>query len=271
MKRNLATPALFLVLAFIPSEGFAQNHRHLQLHVNPRWKECSFQLDPSLTQSAWRRFTGEAGVVTFFRPLSDAKPMGRGRFEVSVLQWETQIDDHSNAWNDTFVHPDSTHWLTDGHGLAFPGLTVRAGVSSKVDAGAYFTRNPDANYGFYGGQVQYSMVDDEESNWAAAARVSLVSLYGPDDLDFTVYGMEVVTSREYALFSNRASVSPYMGVSTYLANSHEKTAAVALDDERVLGAQATVGAVAKVGWLRVAAEYNAAKVSSRSIKLGLSF
>ena len=272
MKRDLINPlAVILALALIPSEGSAQNHRDVQLHVNPKWRECSFQLDPSLTQSAWRRFTGEAGVVTFFRPLTDARPMGRGRVEISALQWETQIDDHTDAWNDTFVHPDSTHWLTDGHGLAFPGLTLRAGLSSKVDVGAYFTRNPEANYGFYGGQVQYSLVDDAESNWAAAARVSLVSLYGPDDLDFTVYGMEVVTSREYALFSHRASVSPYAGVSTYLANSHEKTAAVDLEDERVLGAQATIGAVARIGWIQLAAEYNAAKVSSRSIKLGVSF
>ena len=46
------------------------------LHINPRWKECSFQLDPALTQSAWRQFTQEAGLVAYFRPMSDARPMG---------------------------------------------------------------------------------------------------------------------------------------------------------------------------------------------------
>lgn len=64
--------------------------------------------------------------------------MRRGDFELSALQWETDIDDTEAAWNDTFVHPDSTHWLLEGSGLAFPGLVVRAGVTDKIDAGAYF-------------------------------------------------------------------------------------------------------------------------------------
>ena len=29
--------------------SLAQDH-HATLHINPRWDECSFQLDPSLTQ-----------------------------------------------------------------------------------------------------------------------------------------------------------------------------------------------------------------------------
>jgi hypothetical protein len=56
------------------------------LHVNPRWRECSFQLDAGLTQSEWREFTKEAGLVVTFRPLTDAKPLGVGNFEVSLLQ-----------------------------------------------------------------------------------------------------------------------------------------------------------------------------------------
>src|SRR5690349_19420675 len=75
-----------------------------KLHVNPRWHECSFQIDPSLTQTAWGQFTREAGLVTFFRPMSDARPMGRGSFEVSLLQWKTGIRAEDAAWNDTFVH-----------------------------------------------------------------------------------------------------------------------------------------------------------------------
>src|SRR5262245_38612518 len=57
------------------------------LHVNPRWKECSFQLNSALTQEAWHQFAREAALVAYFRPLSDAKPMGKGRFELSLLQW----------------------------------------------------------------------------------------------------------------------------------------------------------------------------------------
>lgn len=270
MKRNIIdTYVVAVALALGPSAGFAQDGHHPKLHVNPKWKECSFQLDPSLTQRAWRQFTQEAGLVSYFRPLADARPMGAGKFELSALQWETGIDDHDNAWNDTFVHPDSTHWLLEGSGLTFPGFTVRAGVTDRIDVGAYYTRNPGANYGFYGGQVQYNVAQDTVKDWAASARLSLVSLYGPADLDFTVYGLDLVASREYAI--KWATLSPYAGVSTYLSRSHETTAAVNLADENVMGVQAMVGAVAKISVARIAVEYNTAKVQSRSLKVGIGF
>lgn len=236
-----------------------------QLHVNPRWKECSFQLDPSLTRDAWRQFTREAGLVVYFRPLTDARPMGKGNFEVSVLQWETGIDDADAAWNDTFVHPDSSHWLYEGSGLKFPGLTVRAGVGGKTDIGVYITKNPNANYGFYGAQVQRNLVNRA---WAAAARVSFVSLYGPEDLHFSVVGADFVTSWRKPI-TGWAAVSPYAGVSTYLTSAREKSSVVDLDAERALGAQATVGAALELGLVRLAAEYNAAAVNSVSLKVGI--
>jgi hypothetical protein len=271
--RNLTTAAVALAIALIQTPAAAQLNvnngetgGHPTLHINPRWKECSFQLDPSLTQTAWRQFTREAALVAYFRPLSDGRPMGKGRFELSVLQSETGIDDHDAAWNDVFVHPDSTHWLFEGEGLKFPGLMARAGVGDDTDVGVYFTKSPGANYGFYAAQVQHAFVKNE--SWAAAARVSFASLYGPDDLDLRVYGVDLLASRKFALTS-WAAVSPYVGGSTYLSSAHEKTTAVDLDDEHVLGAQAMVGATLQLSKARLGVEYNAAKVSSFSIKVGI--
>src|SRR6187402_2415866 len=198
-KRNLINSlAVITAIATAPSVGTAQAsyapHTHgagghdVTLHVDTRWKECSFKLDPSLTQQAWRQFTQEAGIVAYFRPIADARPMGRGNWEVSAMQWKTNIDDADPAWNDTFVHPDSAHWLFEGSGLQFPGLMARAGVSKKIDVGAYVTKNPNANYGFFGAQMQYNLANDEKKGWAASVRGSFVSLYGPEDVDFTVYG-----------------------------------------------------------------------------------
>lgn len=241
----------------------------VRLHVNPRWKECSFQLDAALTQKAWRQFTGEAAVVSYFKPLVDAKPLGRGAYEVSMMQWNTGIDDTEAAWNDTFVHPDSTHWLFEGSGLQFPGLAARAGVTDRTDIGVYFTKNPNANYGFYGVQLQQNLVDNAASNWAASARVSYMSLFGPEDLTFGVVGADLVASRRYALLGNRVAVSPYAGLSGTLARSHEKSAVVDLKDELVFGGQATAGAVLEFSVARVAMEYSAAAVPSMSLKVGI--
>ena len=284
MKRiNLTTAAVALAMALVQTTATAQSGQRPNLngavgeyqqggvrphlHVNTRWDECSIQLAASLTQKAWRQFTQEAGLVAYFRPLTDAKPMGKGKFELSILQWETRIDDSDAAWNDTFVHPDSTHWLFEGAGLQFPGLMVRAGVSNKTDIGIYATKNPNANYGFYGAQVQQNLIGGENSDWDAAARLSFTSLFGPEDVNFTVLGWDLIASREFAL-NSWAAVSPYVGVSSYFTMSRESSPLVDLDNEYVGGSQAMAGAVLQLSAARLGIEYNAEKVNSLSMKVG---
>jgi hypothetical protein len=272
----LKMAAVAAVTLLTPAAGFAQvSHaadgaKDIVLHLSDRWDECSFQLDPSLTQQAWRQFTKEAGLVVYFRPLADARPMGKGNFELSILQATTGIDDADAAWNDTFVHPDERHWLFEGSGLPMPGLMARGGVTDRLDVGAYFTKNPNANYGFYGGQAQYNIAQGRNADWAVSSRASFVSMYGPEDLDFTVYGVDVLASKAFPV-ARWVSVSPYAGVSGYLNSSHEKSDVVSLEDENIVGVQAMVGAVAQISVARIAVEYNAAKVGSRTIKVGVAF
>jgi hypothetical protein len=252
--------------------GFGQhNHDDTELHINPRWSECSFQLDPSLTQQAWHDFTKEAGLVAYFRPLKDAKPMGTRNFEISILQWQTKFDDTKEAWNNTFVHPDSVHWLKEGPRLPFPGLTARMGVTDKVDVGVYFTKSPGANYGFWGAQLQYNLVDDLEKKWSASARTSFMSIYGPEDLKLKVYGLDVLASKEFPLYSDWAYIAPYAGASTYLSSARETTSLVDLKNENVLGGQIMVGTVLKISRAQLGVEYNFAKVNTLSFKIGVAF
>lgn len=266
MKKNL----ILLSALFALTTTFTKA-QHAHLHVNPKWDECSFQLDSSLTQDQWHKFSQEAGLVAYFRPLVDAKPMGVGRFELSVLQWRTAIDENSGAWNNTFVHPDSDHWLVGGEQLPFPGLAARAGITRKMDVGVYWSMRPGANYGFYGAQVQYNFIDDETSPWGVSSRIGFNNLYGPDDLNYTMYGLDVLASRKFKLHSDWLSLSPYAGFSTYLFHAHEKSEVVNLNDENILGLQGMVGAVAQISIVRLGVEYNVAKVNTFSYKLGVNF
>jgi hypothetical protein len=235
------------------------------LHTSSRWKECSFQLDASLTKEAWQQFTREAGMVVYFRPLADARPMGKGSFEFSINQWKTGIDDADAAWNDTFVHPDSAHWLFEGSGLAFPGLSARVGVTNSTDVGVYYSRNPNANYGVYAAQVQQNLVGGDAGH--LSARVSHSALFGPDDVGFNVSGLDLVGSRTLAL-TRRVALSPYAGVSGYVTRSQERSSVVNLADETAVGLQA-MGGVTLTGYgMRLGAEYNVAEVNSFSIKIG---
>ena len=231
------------------------------LHTNDRWTECAFVIDPSLTQADWHQFVREVGLVAYFRPLASAKPLGARNVEVAVLQWATKIDDADAAWNNTFSHPDSEHYLFEGDQLPIPGLMVRVGVSDRVDVGAYATKSFGANYGIVGAQAQYNLVNDAARNYAVAARLSGSALVGPEDLGAYISGLDLVLSRDVYIFS------PYVGVSGYLTHGREYTDKVNLDSETVLGAQGTVGVTAKVSVLRIGAEYNVAKVPGYSFKV----
>lgn len=274
MNRTLlraATAALVLIAT--PVAGGAQHQdqkKNIKLHVSTRWDDCAIQLDSALTQTAWRQFTEEAALVAYLRPLTDARPMGAGAVEVSLLRWATAIDDASPAWNDTFVHPYDTHWLIEGSRLAFPGIMVRAGVSDRMDLGAYFTRNPKSNYGFFGGQVQHGIVNDRKRGWAGAARLSAVKLFGPEDVDLTVLGLDLIASKTFPV-KRWLTVSPYVTGSSYLSFSRENSDVVSLDPEIVPGSQGMIGAVAEVYRTRLAVEVSSARVQTLSLRLGVAF
>jgi hypothetical protein len=231
------------------------------LHVNDRWDECAIVIDPALTQASWHQFVKEVGLVTYFRPLASARPLGRWNFELALLNWGTRIDPTADAWNDTFSHPDDTHWLFEGDALLIPGLMLRAGLTDRIDAGAYFTKAPGSNYGFLGGQVQYAFLNDTERKLAAAGRISAVRLYGPEDMDASTYGLDFVASKDVSRFS------PYVGVGAYWSRARETTSKVDLEDESVVGVQGTVGLAVRLWALRLGAEAHLAEVSGYSFKI----
>lgn len=254
MKKSMLLGALVLTAGAGPASAQV-------LHVHDRWEDCAIQLHPGLSAESWHRFASELGLVSYIRPMASARPLGAKKFEFGILQGSTKIDPASDAWNDTFSHPDSTHYLFEGDALQIPGLMMRVGVSDRIDVGASFTKNPNSNYGIAGGQVQYSLVDDQKRNVAAAARLSAGMLFGPDDVSASVYGLELAASREYGF------VSPYVIVSGYLSHAQETTTKVDLPDENILGVQGTVGVAVNVWAVRLGAEYTAAKVSGYAFKV----
>lgn len=96
-------------------------------------------------------------------------------------------------------------------------------------------------------------------------------MYGPEDLDFTVYGLDLLASKDFRIHSDWISITTYAGVSTYLSRSHEASNAVNLQNETVFGVQGMVGVEANVSMARLAVEYNVASVNTLSFKLGVGF
>lgn len=269
------------ILCVSNSVSFAQ-HNNPILHVNTKWAECSMQLDPSLSQGAWRQFTQEAGIMTVFNPLTSAKPLGKWNFDIGLSMNQYPVDDTDSAWNDTFVHPHSTHWLyadtsddpgvvTDKHAdsrhvLSIPLLLGRIGVTDKIDVGIFFfSAIPDANYAFRGGQVQYNFLDDSQKNLFAAVRVSIGQIASVEDFKLSTYSVDVMASKDISIFSG------YAGLTGYLVRTHETTSAVDLDDENVFGVQGNIGVTTLLfSHLKIGAQLTVGALTYPGIVIGFS-
>lgn len=260
-KRAILGTAFSILLNLVSAQ-------EVNLHVNPRWKECSFQLDPSLTQQEWHDFTREAGMVACFRPLNSAQPLGKGRIEISLLQCKTGIDETKGAWNNTFVHPTADHYLVGGPQLSIPGITLKAGLSKKIDAGIYYTTSPGANYSFAGGQLQFNMLNASKHMVDLSSRLGFNTIYGPDDVNLAVYALDVIVSKKFTLINNWLSLSPYAGGSVYNTRAHEKSVLVNLHDESITNLQAMLGVVAMIHHFSLGVEYNKSVVNTLSFRLG---
>lgn len=258
--RMLVPAALFAASGAIAAPLSAQ-----VLHTNDRWKECAIVLDPSLTQAAWRRFVSEVGLVAYYRPQVGARPVGRGRMEFNVTQASTRIDPKSSAWNDTFSHPEADHYLIEGDALPIPSIGMRVGVSDRVDLGGYITKNLQSNYGLAGAQVQYAFRRDDARGVAAATRLTAGYLFGPQDAQVAVLGLDLVVSKRFS------HLEPYAIATSYSSAGRETTSKVDLEDVAVSGTQGTLGLAVHLGPMRVAGEANFARVNGYALKVGFGW
>lgn len=263
MKISLITMVVITISAQSAYAG--DGGQTLHTNTDDKWSQCSFVLDQSLTQEAWHQFAKEVGNVVYYRPMTSAKPMGKGIYHIGITNMSSSIDDSDPAWNDTFSHPESDHWLMKGDALGFPGLEARMGYNDKIDIGLYFMKSPGANYGFYGAQLQYNLINNLENGLAAAVRASFVQMFGPEDLNQGIYGLDLLLSKDVNRFS------PYAGISTYLARAQATTSKVSLDDENILGVQGMVGVTTNVSFLKIGAEMNFAEVNTTSLLIGYDF
>ncbi len=267
LRKIHITIVAIVVFSLCSSVSYAQGDRPI-VHLTDEWENCSMILDPSLTQDAWHKFTQESGNVFYFHPLTSAKPIGPGNFTLAIVTGFTGIDDNDPAWNDTFVHIDSTHYLVSENGiLGFPSLSATYGFNEKIDVGAYYTMNPGTNYSAIGGSINYSIMNDPVEKFSAAVRASsvFVLLKGESEFNLSVHGIDLLLSRDINM------ITPYGGVSAYLSRNHATTGKVDLDDENVIGFQAKVGITAPISFLRFSAELNFAAVTTTSIMVGFGF
>jgi hypothetical protein len=257
---NSARGTLAALLSLVPAAALAQKPI---LHVDPSLKDCSVIFAPELTQSAFQRFVREFGSVSAFKQMSPPTTLGKGGIALGLDMIYFTVDEASDAWNDTFAHPDATHYL--GSDKSFPSVRLRVGVTDAVDLGAYYTRNPNANYGWLGVEGRYGLLRQN-----AAVPISLTvrgaytkTLYVAD-MDMHTLTMDVSAGHT---FWNR--VTAYAGWGNDLVLARETTDAVQLKHAVEPVSRAFGGVEVRLWYLTLGVEREVGALSRTQLQLAV--
>ncbi len=263
-SKSLNRTVASLVFSLSASLTYAQGSgSDVYWHIDRNVKTCSMVIDPSLTQAQWHTFTKQVGAISSFKELASAKSLGTLNFHVAIDYGSTPVDQHNPAWINTFVHPDEDCPLGDA--IAYPTIRASMGVSDKMDVGGFWTVAPGSNYGLIGGEFKYAFLQESAKSPAAAVRGSVSMLTGVSDFDLNIYSIDVLTSKEIAMFT------PYVGIRTSLVVGTETTSKVNLNRESIPIAQGYAGVSYSISMINLAAEYNVSTVNTFALAVGANF
>jgi opacity protein-like surface antigen len=242
--------------------GFAADPN---LHVNPNLKDCSVQFAPELTQAAFARFTREFGSVSAFKMTSPPATLGKGHVSFGLEEMSFSVEEKSDAWNDTFYHPNDEHPLGATHN--FPKLRLRAGVTDHLDIGAFYTANANANYGWFGLEAKYGLLrQGEETPISLALRGAYTKTLYVDDMSMDAVTADVAAGRTF-----RGWFTPYLGVGADAVLARETSNAVALQDEKHVVPHALGGLEVRLWHVALGAEGYLSELNSVQMQVTALF
>ena len=247
-----AMMVLVALLAMGPAVALAHGpHEHPAdpaLHVGDKFSECWVEFSPGLTQEAFRQFVREFGSVSAFKTVSSPATLGKRGFSIGLEQMNFTVAELDPQWNDTFVHPDSYHEL--GADKSFPLVRARLGVTDRVDVGAYYTKSPNANYGWLGLEAKYGMLRQGESMPVSLAlRGAYTQTLYVSDMDMRTLTSDLSVGRTFW-----GAVTPYVGLGGDFVIASETTDAVDLASENEFVPHSVAGIEARWWHLGLGAE-----------------
>lgn len=235
---------------------------HPPLHVDPTLKDCSVQFASTLTQQAFHRFVREFGSVSAFKQLGSASTLRKGSVSLGIEMMSFSVDEWSDAWNDTFAHPNDHHPLQSNH--QFPKVKARVGITDNVDMGAFYTRNPNANYGWIGIDGKYRVLtESDDMPVSLALRGAYTRTLYVSDMDMQAVTGDVSVGRKVW-----RGFRPYVGLGADAVFARETSNAVNLKNENPVAAHVFAGFdVTLLRRVTLGAEYTQSAVPSAQVQI----
>lgn len=253
--------SVILVLS-LPAVAYADDP---VLHVDSSVDDCEVRFAPELTQAAYHRFTREFGSVSAYKQMGAPGVLDGKGLSFGIEYMAFQVDEAAPAWNDTFVHPDATHWL--GEDKQFAKLKLRVGIGHRTDLGAYYTMNPNANYGWLGVDVKHELLRQSPTMPVTlAVRGAYTKTLFVGDMDMHALSADVSAGHTF-----RYHITPYLGVGTDAVLARETSPMVELDTEYNTVGRAFAGVELALRGLRIGAEGHYSEIPSAEVQVAYVF
>lgn len=266
MKPQIQSASAFLgaiALVLAVATLFAPRALAQALHVHDTLKECDIEFSPELTQASFEQWTKEVGDIIVYKNMG-TQVLPPGRFEFALSYMTNPVNQHSDAWNDTFHHPNADHPLGDA--INFPAVYARVGLGRRMDLGGYFTMNPEASYRFTGIGLKYGLTSNSEG-WAdLAVSADYGLLFGPDDTMIHALGADLHTSHSWK------PLTAYAAAGVTFAHGEETSPVVELSATDTFAPHVSVGLSPQLGGiinLDLRARFS--EINSYELKIGHSF
>ncbi len=235
------------------------------LHTDASLEDCEVHFAPELSQGAFRRFTREFGSISAFKQMGGPTTLGQWGVAAGLEYMAFGVEDRSDAWNDTFAHPDEYHEL--GSSQAFPKLKLRVGVTDRTDVGLFYTMNPTSNFGFIGLDVKHGLLrESPDMPVSLSLRGAYTKTLFVGDMDMHALTGDVTVGRTFWHV-----LTPYAGLGADTVLARETADTVELDTEVVLAPHAVLGAEVAFWHLALGAETQLATVSTLQMQVSAVF
>ncbi len=173
------------------------------------------QFDPAgiglATQADFDTFITELGSGIHFTPMAPAKTLGIVGFDLCLETVVADVGDHKQSWqymvedNDTFSY------------LAMGRFHVQKGLPFRTDIGAMIQAVPNSNILAWGLELKHGIIKEGLVLPSLTVRGSYTQLEEVDDIGLSVYGLDLLISKDFLM------VTPYGGVSALRIEGCDKS------------------------------------------------
>ena len=221
----------------------------------------NIQIQP-MDQQMFQDFSKDFAGVVLYRAVEPAAPLGLLGFNIGVEVTATQIHNGENYWKSAYSNQDPPSYIVS------PRLHLQAGLPFGFDIGLAYSKVPDSNIQYAGGELKYAILKGGVVSPALAVRGSYTQTHGIDQLDFKTYGLEITVSKGFGAWFK---IIPYAGIGQHWYESKPKnlTGGLQLDSESSSLTRGFIGAKLELGIFAITAEADYVRLPSYSLRAGI--